>query len=452
MTRSGMALMLWVPVSALFMADRNRARGFSIAMLSGMLLLPEARTLQVPGILPDLGKPAIGALGVLLGTIIFHPMSLVRFRPRAADTLLALLLVVAVLTSVYNGLQVYEGLSSAIERLCTFILPVFLARVHLNSPRAVRTFLYALVCASVAYAPLALWEWRMSPQIHRTLYGYFQHVFRQHVRGGYYRPVVCLPHSLVLGRFFAFVAFLSAFPLRKHLARWSSLGPWLFLAPLGGLLLTQSYGPCIALVGLCGLYFVGRRWIWPIYAVPVAAVLWLGLVFAGARPLYTSVDAVAKFNTERAESLQYRLKALEEYRAVILERPVLGHGRFGRGRIAGRATDSAVLVYCLTWGFAGAGLFFGWWFWTMHVGLRLVRGTRGSPFSELALGIAAFIGLGLAISVIDSALDTHIVILGASLPAVDSALRRRARLKPSARVWAELDALPAGTSPLSPAS
>ena len=60
----------------------------------------------------------------------------------------------------------------------------------------------------------------MSPQIHRTLYGYFQHVFVQFERGGYWRPVVCFNHALDLGRFFAFAAFLAALPMRKELARY----------------------------------------------------------------------------------------------------------------------------------------------------------------------------------------------------------------------------------------
>lgn len=422
------ALLLWVPISALLMMDRNNARGFSLAFILGLLILPSKYGIELPG-LPDIAKENVASIGVLIGTVLFHPRLFDRFRLGVADFVLFGSMGLAFITSYVNDFGSYDGAAQSFAFFLNFFLPILLARIHLGTPRSLRTFLLALVAAGVFYMPFALWEFRMSPQIHQTLYGYFQHVFQQHYRGGFWRPIVCFSHALELGRFFAFTAFLALLPMRKDLVRY--LGKWgnfVFLPPLFGLALSQSYGPYLLFVLLCGGYFAVARQAWLGYLVPALALLWLFFVFMGYEIGYGAAEEFSAVNPDRAQSFGYRLFALREYRSVILNRPWFGHGGWGHGRIEGRATDAEALIHLLGRGFFGAAAIYVWWGIALHGAYRVMRRTRNVIFGKRARAVAVLASLSLTISVIDAALDQHVMLTAAGLLAIDGWLRTKPRI------------------------
>ena len=63
-------------------------------------------------------------------------------------------------------------------------MPILLARKVLAFPDAQRLLLLSVVIAMVIYSFPALFEVRMSPQLHNQFYGYFPSSFIQHMRGG----------------------------------------------------------------------------------------------------------------------------------------------------------------------------------------------------------------------------------------------------------------------------
>jgi len=412
------ALLAWIPVSALFMFDQNRARGFSLAVLLGLLLLPEAQEIELPGI-PDIDKNNVAFIGVLIGSVVFHPRAFDRFTLIVGDLLLLACLMVAFLSAYLND----EALTYCISRTFTFffgfILPVLLARIDIGTPGGVRTFLLWMIAASVVYAPFALWEFRMSPQLHTMLYGYFQHVFQQHFRGGFWRPIVCFSHALALGRFFAFTAFLALLPMRKDLEQLlGPLGRWVFLAPLGGLLLSMSFGPYLVFAILVAGYFaVQRLWLLA-YVLPAIAITWLLIAFIGMRPGHAFVEDIATVSAERAASLQYRLDAWQEYKSVIQFRPMFGYGGWGGGRIEGRATDSQMLISLLDRGFLGTFFYMGWWFYGMYAALRVMAHLRGCMFAKRAAAVAVLGSIALAMVTIDAAFDVHLLLCLAAMTSI----------------------------------
>lgn len=422
------ALVAWILVSMLLMADRDNARGFSLAVVLGMLILPAGYDMNLPGV-PDLEKDNVAGIGILLGTIVFHPHLFDRFRLSILDFLLLFVMLATIVTSYLGNFGMYDGVSRSTGFLLNFVLIVFLARIHLGTPRSLRVFLLTLFLASVAYAPLALWEFRMSPQIHTQLYGYFQHVFQQHFRGGFWRPIICFSHALALGRFFAFTAFLGALPLRHDLIRiFGGWGGLLFLAPLLGLALSQSLGPYFMFVLLCVGYAAVRRQPWTAYVLPVAAFVWAAFVFMGFKPGYEVVENVETFEPQRAQSLNYRLEALQEYRSVVLFRPWFGYGGWGQGRIEGRATDSQLLIQLIRGGFVTAAAYFCWWFVALRTALRVKRRTHGTVLARRALAIAVLCSVSLAVTVIDAALDLHLIIAVSALLPIDVWLSRNPRI------------------------
>lgn len=411
------ALLGWIVFSFFLMIDRNSVRGFALAMILGQFFLPEIWATKI-SVLPNLAKTEVVVLGVLIGTFVFHPELIVKFRPHPLDALLVGLLICSMTTSVVNGLGVYDGISNAFFRSTEIVIPICLGRLHLNTPERFRAFLIYLVLASVCYLPFALYEFRMSPQIHTMMYGYFQHVFVQFYRNGFWRPVVCFPHALDLGRFFALCTFLAAFPLRQDLARRYPYGKWMFVAPLVGLIISMSYGPYLMFVVLVGLYYTPRQFAMLAYVIPAAAFLWVILLFMDIQVLNPVVDVLARYNPERAASLQYRLDAFAQYSHVIRQQIIFGYGNWGRGRIQGLATDSKVLIDMLSRGLVGVTCIYGWWFWTMFTAHRLAAKTARVRFGRLAYGMAGVLPICLAFAVFDAALDPHIKWIAGGIIAI----------------------------------
>jgi hypothetical protein len=417
------ALLIWVVVSILLMMDRNSARGFSIAVIASQMLLPSG-TLHIAR-LPDLNKMSVAFIGVLIGTILFQSHTISRLRFRWYDSLLLLALGFGVATSVVNGLGVWDGITTVSRLILSLVLPVFLARVHLSTFEGLRSFALVLIWAGVLYTPLVVFEFRMSPQLHKMVYGHFQHMFAQAPRWGFWRPFVFFSHALTLGRFMALSAFLAMFPMRKYLAaRYGSVGSLLFLAPLLNLLLSMSLGPYLFFIIISGSYFAATRMASLAMLMPVGAVIWITVSLMGIQPLWPVVDLVDSVNPARARSLGYRLRAVDEYRSSIFQQPLYGHGRWGRGRIEGRATDSVFLTQAISRGLIGVALTFGWYFFAGWSGVRATRRARGTPYFDVVCGFAMLTPLALAITFVDNALDPHVAIAASAVAGVSVWLPR----------------------------
>ncbi len=104
--------------------------------------------------------------------------------------------------TVLPGLRPYDGAGVVLAGLVA-LLPFFMARKYLAHPREQIMLLGVLFAAALAYSLPTLWEVRMSPQLNREIYGFFPNSWRQHLRGGGFRPLVFLEHGLRLGIFLA---------------------------------------------------------------------------------------------------------------------------------------------------------------------------------------------------------------------------------------------------------
>jgi hypothetical protein len=393
------------------MADRNHARGFSLAFIGALLFLPAKYGIDLAG-LPELRKFEVASLGVMIGTVVFHPRLFDKFKIAWPDLFLIGTMQLVFATGVVNGDTYFTSTSRAIQFGLEFAVPVFLARLHIGTPRDMRTFLMTLVFGSVIYAPLAVWEFRMSPQLHTNTYGYFQHIFAQHRRGGFFRPIVFFEHALSLGRFFAFAAFVALFPLRRDFVdRFGRYGKLLFLFPLAGLIVSQSMSPYLLFLLLCTGYFALKNNTWALYALPVMAIVWVGMVLGDLRPGFSLVADISTVNEDRAASFAYRLRAWQDHIPVIWEQPVLGYGGFGRGRIENVAIDSQVLNNMLTRGILGTLVFYAWWFYALFAALSVHKMVPNSVLAKRVRGIALMISLGILISAVDKALGPWLLLI-----------------------------------------
>ena len=60
-----------------------------------------------------------------------------------------------------------------------------------------------ILIGALIYVPLCLFEIKMSPQLHKLVYGFQQHAFYQTKRFGGYRPMVFMQHGIMVALWMA---------------------------------------------------------------------------------------------------------------------------------------------------------------------------------------------------------------------------------------------------------
>lgn len=260
------------------------------------------------------------------------------------------------------GLRLYDALSS-VSQLLVALIPLLLGRRFLASEDSQWLILRALALAALAYSVLILYEVRMSPQLNTMVYGFFPHSWVQHVRGSGYRPLVFLPHGLILSIFIA-TAFLGALVLwrskqqdRQNAGGWLIAGIYLFVIllfcrSLGALALGVLFAPAIL--------FLGRM----TQLLSAACIAVIVLVYPMVRavdvvPVDTILNAAATIDEKRARSFQGRLDNEDRLLRRAQEKPLGGWGGWGRGRVydaTGRdisTTDGYWIIVIGTYGWLG---------------------------------------------------------------------------------------------------
>jgi hypothetical protein len=441
------ALLIWIPLSAFFFLVMRPVRALVLAYLIGYLILPvDTDAINISGFW-NIDKLLATNAGVLLGTLLFCPGRFRGFRPTVADAILVLFAVGACVTSVTNGLGTKDGVSSMAQKLFEFAIPFWLGRALLKTPRDLLEAVRLIFGGAALYAILAVWEWRMSPQVYQALYGHFPHSWTQHVRWGFYRPVVCFEHALALGMFMAWTALLGLVLLRARLIRPVFGLPPMLLAflPVLGLVTSMSFGPWILFLIGCGLLLGWRRlhWRWLMLAPAVFGVVWMGGRYTSSIDGEWMTAATEAVSPGRAETLQYRIRAEELLLARAKEQPVFGWGTWGRNRIIdeeGRdvvATDSRWVLYVGSYGLFGLTTFFLWWCWPFVMCRRVGRVLETHP---LLMGVLIVIGMQVVNLLFNAFISPMEVMLsGAAVTAL--AQLRRARV-PVARPAAVGVALP----------
>src|SRR4029079_18945292 len=94
------------------------------------------------------------------------------------------------------GLSVKDGLYVALHMIFHVGVPFFLGTVLIREASDIEYLLRFVVKAALIYSIFALLEVRLSPQMHRWVYGYAQHSFGQTMRFGGFRPLLFLEHGL----------------------------------------------------------------------------------------------------------------------------------------------------------------------------------------------------------------------------------------------------------------
>ncbi|MCA8921776.1 MAG: O-antigen ligase domain-containing protein [Planctomycetes bacterium] len=336
MTLADLALILMFPLGVLLFAVLSPVRAVVGGFLIGYLFLPQT-LIKMPGVLPDYDRTTAMVLGVLAGVCVFDLGRLLSYRPSWIDLPALVWVVGPFATSMSNGLGPYEGVSSILDQSLEFGIPYLLARVYFSDAVGVRTLVGGLVLGAMLYIPLCLYEVRMSPQLHRIVYGMHQHRFAQTYRLGGWRPTVFLQHGLAVGMWMSMGTLISWWVVISGSFRRSES----FLVPALAVLavttlLVKSLGALVLM--LCGgfaLYLsrtLGVRWL--VVALTLIPPSYYAVRISGAWTGDRFVTAIRKnVSADRAQSVEFRLENETLLIDRALKRPLLGWGRWGRSML-----------------------------------------------------------------------------------------------------------------------
>lgn len=325
---------LFVPATYLCIQSLGPRRGGLAALLGGWMFLPvfDGR-LDLPLIT---GKasfvPCVVLTVALLSTKVRPPR-----RLHWMDLVAAALCVLPAFTAVANGLGIREAISAAFQSTFAWGTPYAIGRLFFGDLGGLRVFARWLVGAAVVYVPLCLWEIRMSPQLHRQLYGFRPYEsFEFAVRYGGYRPSVFMQFGLMVGTFMATATLVAYWLWRKgEVKRLAGMPAWACVAVLAvTTVLVKATGSILLMVtgiGVLEATRVLRRSVLVLLLVLIPPVF-VSMRIGGwdARQL---AEGAALIGPDRAESVGFRIQNEKLLVDKALRRPWLGWGRFGRSRV-----------------------------------------------------------------------------------------------------------------------
>lgn len=345
------------------------------------------------------------------------------------------------------GMRIYDIFSLTLSFL-VMMIPFVVGWRFLSGPAAHRAILVAFALGGALYAPLMLFEVRMSPQLSSWIYGFFPHDFMQHMRRGGFRPVVFLEHGLWVG-IFTTLAFLASLGLWRvtptGIRPWERLR-WLVLA--GGLLvvlvLAKSLGALMIAIVLGTVVLFGGRRIVLLFAAGVAALVLLYPMARGLGlvPVERVVALAEAVDVERAESFEFRLRSEEILLAKADQKALFGWGSWGRNLVhdeSGRnvtITDGMWIIVMSTAGWTGYLAQFG----LLCLPLCLMAFRREVPLETVFLG--AVLAAGLLDLIPNATLETITWLLAGAL--AGTVLPRTVRAAPRARGEAARTGAPRG--------
>lgn len=353
------ALAVFLPlVVGAFRALGGR-RGMLASLFAGWLFLPWFN--EVGRAIPVLHSKEMFVPAVVLAvSLVLDWRAWSELRWRLVDVPVAVICFGPFLTSLSNGLGAYDGAAAVLHSTLVWGAPYVLGRVYLGTPAAQLDAARSLVLAGLAYVPFCLWEIRMSPQLHRQIYGFSQHSFQQHVRDGHYRPMLFMAHGLMVAMFMGCAALVAYWLWRTRRSRF--IGPvpasWAVVALAVTTLLCRSVGASVLMVGGIAVLEV-TRWV----RTPLLIVL-LALLPAGYCTLRISdwdyrpfvAEAERWFGPNRAQSLRSRLMFDQSLKDHDMQKPWLGWGKWSGSRLRneeGRDVTVVDSMWILTLGTAG---------------------------------------------------------------------------------------------------
>ena len=202
-----LALILW-PLVSIWLYKRYEVIPATFwTIVGGYLLLPVGVDFDFP-LIPALNKTTIPAIIAFIGCRFVANKSISLLPPNGLERNLIILFFIGSVGMVFTnsdainelnrfipGLS-YRDTASVILSQGLLLLPFIISMQLIKTHEDQIQLFKLLVLAGLLYSILIMFEIRMSPQLHKWVYGFFPHSWGQQVRYGGFRPVVFLGHGL----------------------------------------------------------------------------------------------------------------------------------------------------------------------------------------------------------------------------------------------------------------
>lgn len=336
----------WFPLVFLIFRELRGYRAVTFCVVVASLYLPVAKY-NFYGI-PDYTKVTATAMAILAAAVLFESRTLFRFRPRWFDLPLLAFCMAPLPSAIHNQQGVDHGLSLCLFHVFFWGIPYFIGRVFFTSFESIRSLLFGIFLGTLTYVPLCLFEIRMSPKLHRFVYGFRPGTWNAKRYGGF-RPWCFMDDTLELGLWMTAATLLGFCLWRCHIKeRIRGIDfRWLLAIVATTTVLCKCVGALILLICGVAIWSTIRslRSPWPILALAIVPILYIGL---RATDSYDGrhVVSIAKtlINVERSTSLQFRLDNEVMLVEKAMRSPLYGWGGNGRNRIYNENGEDITIV------------------------------------------------------------------------------------------------------------
>lgn len=422
------ALILWIPICFALFGTMKPLKAAFISLIVGIMVLPEKAMFDPPA-LPPFDKQGFACLGAYFGSAIFLRDKLRRARWfRGSEAFFLVVMIGNCGTALTNpdpvvvggglgydgvrtqeivlqGLTLYDIPSSIVRDALGILLPFHLGRALVrNREDAVVMWTVVVGLMLALLAPMLL-ELRISPQLHRWVYGQHATDFAHSMRGGGFKSTLFLSSGLALAMY-VLTAICGATILKREGKRISGLNGSAMIALLWGVLLI-SRNVAANLYAFASVPLLVRRD--TAAAARLSVVLMLLVVtypFLRATQVFPATELVelaGKYSVDRAESLAFRF----DNEDILIERAQprkwFGWGGYNRNRVydeRGKEISVTDGEWIIRYGFRGTVGFigsFGMLLWPIVASYR----RRRRYADPQAAGVGDTMALLVAINAID---------------------------------------------------
>ena len=306
------ALYGYIPFALLLFAlMRNRRHAVIAAYLIALQFLP-MDSIKLP--ILELSKVSACSVGVTLGILLFDFRRILTFRPRWYDIPMLAWCICPYITSIQNDLGAYDGASSMATQTLVWGVPYFVGRIYFTDLPALRELSIGIFIGAYVYIPFCLYEMKMSPQLHRMVYGHFQMDFSMSARMGGWRPMVFMQGGIALGMWMCMASMIGVWLWATKSVRQICgvpMGLLVIFLVIVSVLCRALSGVLFMMVGLSVLFWI--QWLrnaLPLYLLVFLAPIYMYVRASGAWDGQNLIDmAKHSFGEERAQSLETRILA-----------------------------------------------------------------------------------------------------------------------------------------------
>ncbi|WP_284450645.1 hypothetical protein [Methylophaga thalassica] len=347
-----LVLFSW-PLIVVYLLNRfNIGFGTLFTLLGAYMFLPANMSIDLPG-LPNLDKFSITTITIIFVMLLKRLPLGIKSLPSIYKFILAVFFLAPFLTAITNSerylhlpaLSLYDGLTSSLVSFLYFFPFLIGVRYFRTEDSHIKLFKY-FALAALVYSAFALYEIRMSPQLHSMIYGYFPHSWRQQYRAGGFRAVVFMGHGLLVAMFLALgVAFWTAMKKAGNQVFRYSTNFGLAIVFIT-LVFMKSYAAFVyGLFAYGAIRFLPQKQQFRIAFI--FAVIFISYPLLSATGLFPHKELISfaeEFSVDRAGSLNYRFENENALLAHANQKPLFGWGGWGRNRIFDIETGEDISV------------------------------------------------------------------------------------------------------------